>query len=108
VAAPYSSAEVALLWCCWCTPGIAAGGLLAAAIQWFWTRGGEAWLSILFWGTLLGIFIGCALFASMIRARKSGHSGGAGRLVSAAVLFLVAQVFVAPFIAAILLMLIFE
>ncbi|MCW1921983.1 hypothetical protein OKA05_05430 [Luteolibacter arcticus] len=98
-AAPYTRGEVIMMWLCWVTPGIATGLFLTAYLQWFWSlfRPPEpVWYSIILWGLIATVLLGCAGFAAVIHAGKSGQERFARRVVKLALLFILAQIFVAP------------
>jgi hypothetical protein len=100
-ASRYTRGEEITLWLCWFTPGIATGLFVAAYLQWFWRLFGPpepAWYSIVLWGLIIAVLLGCAIFASVIHAGKSGRERFVPRVLKLAFLFVLAQVFVAPLV----------
>lgn len=102
--APYSGGEGALIWLCLLTPGIAVTLTLIVYVDllgsWMSPRhfGGEA----LVYGAILTTFLGCAGFAGYIHAQKSGREQLVSRSIKLALVFLLIQIFVAPFIVVII------
>ena len=94
----YTRGEVITMWLCWFTPGIATGLFLAAYFQWFSRPidSEPAWYWSVLWGLIATVLLGCAAFAGFIHAGKSGRKGFAGRVLKLALLFILAQVFIAP------------
>jgi hypothetical protein len=108
--ARYTRGEVISMWLCWVTPGIAAGLFVAAYAQWFWSifHPEPAWYSIVLLGLIAAVLFGCAGYAAFIHAGKSGRERFAQRVAKLVVLFVFAQVFIAPMLGWMLLYLIFR
>jgi hypothetical protein len=107
--APYTRGEAITMWLCWFTPGIAAGLFIGAYFRWF-SRPFDsepAWYWSVLWGLIAAVLLGCAGFAAVIHARKSGRERFVQRILKLAFLFLLAQVLVAPFMGWFIVSLIF-
>lgn len=88
------------MWLCWFTPGIATGLFLAAYFQWF-SRPFDsepAWYWSVLGGLIATVLLGCAAFAAFIHAGKLGRERFAGRVLKLALLFILAQLVIAPLI----------
>lgn len=85
------------MWLCWFTPGIATGLSMAAYFEWF-TKLEAAWFLIGLLGLIAAVLLGCAGFSAYIHAGKTGPERFGRRVLELALLFSLAQIFVAPLI----------
>ena len=107
--APYTRGEVTLLWLCWLTPGIALFGVIVGCLDWFYhlIRLDQVWRETTFWILIAGVIFGCAGFATTIQIEKSERDGRIRRIIIRSVLFILAQIIIAPLIGRMLAFLIF-